>query len=131
HTLRFAIDYHPRKPHHVLFLATSPLGYTYAYAEIFETCLVSEMVDRIKMVLGGREPTVPGLIDPLAKTPNQVTDTTFRDELCRSLPVLEATKDPSNGILKVKELLSARDRLGLPIFQCAPHLSRFLFEISR
>lgn len=132
HTLRFAIDYHPRKPHHVLFIATSPNDYQYAFAEIFLSCLAKDLVAEIRCILLLGEATVPGLIDPLAATPNQVTDITFMDEVIRlGLPVMPATKDPYNGILKVKELLLAKDRNGFPMFHVNARCSRFLMEISR
>lgn len=132
HCIRFAIDFHPRKPHHVLFIATSPLDVHYAYAELFISCLMSELVSEIKAVLKGRECATPGLIDPLASTPNRVTDLSPLDEVLRlELPVMPATKDPHNGILKAKELLKTRDRTKRPVFFVASHLSRFLFEISR
>ena len=130
--IRFAIDYHPRKPHHVLFIATSPDGYHFAFAEIFASELMVDLVADIRLVLGLKEPAVPGLIDPLSNTPNTVTELTPRLEILRlGLPVVPATKDPHNGILKVKELLRARDQAGHPIFQVNPALRRFLFEISR
>lgn len=132
HCIRYAIDYHPRKPHHVLFLATSSLDVTFAYAEIHVSCLASEMVEEIKHVLKNRDATVPGLIDPLAKTPNQVTDITFMDELVRQgLALLPATKDPQNGIIKAKEVLSQRDKKDQPTFFVRSTLKRFIFEISR
>lgn len=131
YTLRFAIDYHPRKPHHVLFIATSPHEVQYVYAEIFLSCLMSELVSEIKTVLK-REATTPGLIDPLASTPNRVTDITPLEEVLRlDLPVMPATKDPHNGILKVKELLKTKNRLGKPILVVNPDCRRFLFEIAR
>lgn len=132
HTLRFAIDYHPRKPHAVLFIATSPLDVHYVYAEIWYSCIMDELVQEIKTVLRGRESTVPGLIDPLADTPNRVTDITALEEVLRlGLPVLPATKDPYNGILKVKHQLKQRDRTGRPTMFFNPNLKRTLFEISR
>ncbi len=132
YTKRFAIDYHPRKPHAVLFIATSPYGRQYVYNELFVSCLMSDLVDQIKEVLGPQGSTVPGLIDPLASTPNRVTDITALDEVLRlGLPVLPATKDPSNGILRVKEQLMARDRLGAPMMVFRPSIRRTLFEISR
>lgn len=132
HTLRFAIDYHPRKPHAVLFIATSPLDYHYVYEEIWSSCLMSELVTDIKRILHGGEPTVPGLIDPLASTPNRVTDITPLEEVLRlGLPVMPATKDPHNGILRVKEVLSARDRVGRPTIVFNGNLPRTLKEISR
>lgn len=130
--LRFAIDYHPRKPHHVLFIATSPHEVHYVYAEVWLSCLMSELVVEINSILAGREATVPGLIDPLASTPNRVTDISPLDEVLRlGLPVIPATKDPYNGILKVKELLKQRNRVGVPTFVVNPACRRFVFEISR
>jgi hypothetical protein len=132
HTLRFAIDYHPRKPHHVMFIATSPQEYHYIYAELFVSCLMSELVADIRLCLHLREPTVPGLIDPLSDTPNRVTDITPLEEVLRlGLPVVAATKDPYNGILKVKELFSARDRKGNPIIVVNSACRRTTFELFR
>lgn len=132
HSIRFAIDYHPRKPHHVLFIATDPYERQYVFAEIFRSCLMSELVSDIREVLRGREPASPGLIDPLADTPNRVTDLTALEEVARlGLPVIPATKDPHNGILRVKELLRSRDRAGNPTLVVASSVTRFLFEISR
>lgn len=132
HTLRFAIDYHPRKPHHVMFIATSPQEYHYVYAELFISCLMSELVAEIRLALHLREPTVPGLIDPLSDTPNRVTDITPLEEVLRlGLPVMAATKDPYNGILAVKELLKTRDRAHNPIIQFNSLCRRTIFEIAR
>lgn len=132
YSIRFAIDYHPRKPHHVLFIATSPQEYQYVYAEIFLSCLMVELVAECRLVLRLREPTTPGLIDPLADTPNRVTDITPLEEVLRlGLPVMPATKDPENGILKVREWLKARDRAEQPVMVFNSALRRTLFEISR
>lgn len=130
--IRFAIDYHPRKPHHVLFIATSPSDRHFVFAEIFRSCLMSELVVDIKGVLGNRGSTVPGLIDPLADTPNTVTEITPLEEVLRlGLPVIPATKDPHNGILRVKEILSQRDRKGGAMILFNSSLSRTLMEIAR
>ncbi len=130
--IRFAIDYHPRKPHHVLFIATSPQERQYIYNEIFLSCLMQELVTEIRLVLQLKEATVPGLIDPLADTPNRVTDITPLEEILRlGLPVMPATKDPHNGILKIKELLGARDRADNAMLQINPECRRTVFEISR
>lgn len=131
-TLRGHIDYHPRKPHAVPFIATSPDGYHYIYNEIWLSCLMEELVGEINLNLRGRQFTCPCLVDPLASTPNRVTDITPMEELQRlGLPVWPATKDPANGILKVKSLLKQRDRLGRPILYFNAACKRTLFEISR
>lgn len=129
-TLRYAIDYHPRKPNAVLFIATSPQEIHYVFAELWTPSLVSDFVAEIKALCP--EPTVPALIDPLASTPNKVTDLTFLDELTmHGLPLIPATKDPHNGIIKVKELLHARQKSGLPVIFFNAACTHTLFEISR
>src|SRR6266446_3342783 len=93
---------------------------------------MSELVAEIRLALHLREPTVPGLIDPLSDTPIRVTDITPLEEVLRlGLPVMSATKDPYNGILAVKELLKARDRARNPILVINASCRRTLFEIAR
>lgn len=129
--LRFAIDYHPRKNNHVFFIATSPSEVHYVYAELWTDTLINELVADINSTLT-REATVPGLIDPLADTPNRVTDITPLEEVLRlGLAVIPATKDPHNGIIAVKTLLKARDRNGNPIIYFNRQCTRTLSEISR
>lgn len=129
--IRFAIDYHFRKPNAILFIATSPEGISYIYAEIWELLLVEEEVMRIKLILAGHVPQ-PGLVDPLASTPNKINETCQMDEYRRlGLPVLPATKDPVNGIREVRAQLKSRDKRGLPTLFFRKSLKRTLFEISR
>lgn len=130
YTIRYAIDYHPRKPNAVLFIATSPQDIHYVFAELWTPSLIGEFVAEIKALCP--EPTVPALIDPLASTPNKVTDMTFLDELTmHGLPLMPATKDPHNGIIKVKELLHSRQKNGLPCVFFNAECTHTLFEISR
>lgn len=128
---RFAIDYHFRKNDAVLFVATDQMDISYVYAEIWEQMLLDEQVRRINSIHGKHIP-IPGLVDPLASTPNKVTEVTAMDEYRRlGLPVMPATKDPVNGIRKVKETLKARTRRGGPVLLFNPACTRTLFEISR
>jgi len=129
--IRYAIDYHFRKNDAVLFLATSPQGITYVYAELWQPMLLEEEVREIRRVLNGHVP-LPGYVDPLASTPNKLTETTAMDEYRRlGLAVMPATKDPVNGIRAVKANLKARDKHGNPVLVFNPALKRTLFEISR
>jgi hypothetical protein len=131
YTRRFAIDYHFRKNDAVLFIATAPSGRCFVYHEIWQQLLVEDEVKAIKDVHAGHT-FLPGLIDPLALTPNKINESTAMEEFLRhGLPVFPATKDPVNGIRTVKALLKSRDRYGNPILNFAPHLKRTLFEISR
>lgn len=132
HCIRFAIDYHPRKPHAVLFIATSPADRHYVFAEIWHSCIMSDLVELIRDLLPGRRAQLPGLIDPLADTPNRVTDITPLEEVQRlGLPVIPATKDPHNGILSVKAMLKSRDRTGRPMIVFNRALRQTMMEISR
>lgn len=129
--IRFAIDYHFRKNDAVLFIATSPQNISICYAELWEQMLIEDEVKRINEVLGSHTP-LPGIVDPLASTPNKMTETTAMDEYRRlGLPVIPATKDPVNGIRAVKATLKAREKRGLPVLYVMDHLRRTLFEISR
>lgn len=131
HTLRFAIDYHFKKNDAVLFIATAPSGHSYVFHELWRQMLLSEEVEVIKSVFNNQS-YMPGLVDPLASTPNKVNDTTAMDEYLRhGLAVFPATKDPVNGIRTVKALLKVRDKNGTPWLQFSPNLPRTLFEISR
>ena len=129
--IRYAIDYHFKKNDAVLFLATSPQEITYVYAELWQQMLLEEEVREIKTVLKGHIPQ-PGIVDPLASTPNKLTETTAMDEYRRfGLAVNPATKDPVNGIRAVKATLKARDKHKNPVIFFNPALRRTLYEISR
>lgn len=129
--IRYAIDYHFRKPDAVLFIATSPQDISYVFAELWEHMLIDEEVRRINGVLNGRV-SQPGLIDPLASTPNKITDITAMDEFRRhGLAVLPATKDPVNGVRSVKANLKARDKKGNPVIFFNAECTRTMFEIAR
>lgn len=131
YTVRIALDYHYKKPNAVLFIATSPQEISYVFAELWRESLVDEDVREIKRILSGRD-YQPIRMDPLASTPNKVTDTTAMDEYRRlGLAVLPATKDPANGIRAVKATLKARTKNGLPVLYVNPACKRFLMEIAR
>lgn len=135
--IRIAVDYHFRKNDAVLFAAIAPPPdeRIYIFHEIWKQLLVSDEVKEIKDVLtieGVEREYQPVLMEPLAETPNKITDVTPMDEYrMKGLAVLPATKDPVNGIRSVKALLKARDKKGRAIVQVNPACRRFLFEISR
>lgn len=129
--IRYAIDYHFRKNDAVLFIATSPQGISVVYGEFWQQMLIEEEVQCIKDFLG-THPSQPGIVDPLASTPNKLTETTAMDEYRRlGLAVIPATKDPVNGIRSVKATLKARDKHDRPVLFFNTNLRRTLFEISR
>lgn len=129
--VRYAIDYHFRKNDAVLFIATSPQNVSVVYGELWQQMLIDEEVKRIQEFLG-QHPSLPGIVDPLASTPNKLTEVTAMDEYRRlGLAVIPATKDPVNGIRSVKSTLKARDKHGRPVLFFNTNLRRTLFEISR
>jgi len=129
--IRWALDYHFRKNDAILFTATMPNGTTYVYAELWQPMLVEEEAQEIKRILNGHV-ALPGLTDPLASTPNKMTETTAMDEYRRlGLAVVPATKDPVNGIRAVKANLKARDKHGMPVLVFNEACGRTMFEISR
>lgn len=129
--IRYAIDYHFRKNDAVLFVATSPQNVPYVYGELWQQMLLEDEVKTIQTFLG-THPSQPGIVDPLASTPNKLTETTAMDEYRRlGLAVIPATKDPVNGIRAVKAMLKARDKHNRPVIYFNAALRRTLFEISR
>ena len=127
----YSIDYHFKKNDAVLFVAVTPQDQIFVYGELWQQMLLEDEVKEIHRVLNGH-PAQPGVVDPLASTPNKMTETTAMDEYRRlGLAVIPATKDPVNGIRAVKALLKGRDKNGQPYIFFNPTLRRTLFEISR
>lgn len=129
--IRYAIDYHPRKNNAVLFIATSDKDIHYVFEELWTPDLIHEMVGDIKRICPS--PVVPSPVDPLASTPNKVTDLSFMEELQNlGLPVIPATKDPGNGIIGIRKLLKERQKGSAePVIYFFKSCARTLFEISR
>lgn len=131
HCIYIANDYHFKKNNANLFIAVSPNGFPYVYAEIWKQLLLEDEVTAIRGLLGGR-PYQPIIMDPLASTPNKVNDLTAMDEYrMRGLAVLPATKDPVNGYRAVRALFKSRNKRGGPNIIVNASLSRFCFEIQR
>jgi hypothetical protein len=111
-----AIDTHPRKPHSVLFCATSPQGFKFLIHEIRMTGNGKQLAEAIvKLVNWGKYRVNRVICDPLAKgDPNSygsegMPATTYMkiaDTLSRYDMLLEtASKDKDTGILEVKKHL--------------------------
>ena len=131
YTIRVGIDTHPRTPHAVLFSATSPLGYVFFWSEIFEACLMSGLIERIRAHLDGRTALIMHL-EKAAYIPHPTTGTSMADELILAgLPVMEASKDLTRGIQAVKQFLKKRDALGKPICYFSNKLLETLREFDR
>ena len=132
HCIYIANDYHFKKNNATMFIAVPPDGPAVIFHELWEKFLVDDEVAAIRNVLCGR-PYQPIIMDPLASTPNKITDLTAMDEYrMRGLAVLPATKDPVNGIRAVRALFKARAKDGkTPLILIAAHCKRTLFEIGR
>jgi hypothetical protein len=131
----YAIDWHPSKPHAVLFIAVTPTGHAIAYACLFDSSDHTHegLAARIHEVIGNSF-VAGALCDPLAWTEAPSTGTTNADDLMQYGLFLEkAVKDPRRGIPTVEALLKRRDPLDSErgMFLVGHHLTRVLWEIDR
>ena len=121
------IDPHPHTPHMVLFLTVDPFGRKYYFADIFEKCLISQLVAKIRQMLGPRR-VVRVRCDPIAFIEDPVDGNNMAAEFWRcGLAVEKSSKDLSRGILRVNEALQSKD--GWPLFTL--ECRRSLWEIKR
>ncbi len=120
------IDPHPHTPHMVLFLVVDPFGRKYYWHDIFEKCLIKDLVEMVRTALGPRR-IVRVRCDPIAFVDDPVNDTNMATEFMRcGLAVEKASKDLSRGILRVNEELQSSFH---PYF--SPQCRRTLWEIKR
>lgn len=118
------IDPHPQTPNAVLFCAVSPQGYRFYYDEIFQPWTVERMCDEIRRRLNGRR-LVAARIDKAAFVPDPVFKTVPALEYRkRGVPVLEASKDLTSGILHAQMELA---RTPPSLFVLA-HMRRMIWE---
>lgn len=131
YTIRFAIDPHPRKPIAVLFAATAPTGETFFFRELYDpSALIPEVCSDIKAVTRTRF-VYDALIDPIANTRNPIDDTTQKDTfLANGVFVVEAVKDPSAGILCVRQLLRDKLSSGKENLYFSAELTRTRYEFD-
>lgn len=132
-----ALDPHPRVPHAYLMCAVDPYGRKFFFEEFFEDLDIDPLATRIK-VLEHKYWVIWRLIDPAAKTEDPVHRTCLFDELqTRGILFQPAPKDPTNGILRVREGLGVRDREGvtgrvrMPEIYFFKTLKRTKYEIVR
>lgn len=120
------IDPHPHTPHMVLFLVVDPFGRKYFWNDMFEKCLIRELVNKIRLVLGPRR-LIRVRCDPIAFIDDPVNNTNMATEFLNcGLVVEKASKDLSRGILSVNEALQSDFH---PYF--TPECRRTLWEIKR
>jgi len=121
------IDPHPHTPHMVLFLVVDPFGRKYYWADLFEKCLISQLCEKIKVVLGGRR-LIRARCDPIAYIEDPINGENMAAEFFRcGVSVEKASKDLSRGILRVNEALQQKEQW--PVF--SPECRRALWEIKR
>lgn len=131
YTIRVLIDPHPKTPHAVLFFATSPLGHTFVYRELFRPGLISDLVDHITAVTNGYH-VEDYLCDPIAWVENAIDGSCMADEFYKaSLPISKAVKDLAYGVLKTEAKFRERDEKEHPTLLVHDSLDEFLFEIDR
>lgn len=123
----FYIDPHPQTPHCVLFVSVSPFGQLFYFKDLFVHCTIKELSELIKAVTVGRR-VIRGRCDPLGFINDPITKSNMAEEFAKhEVYVEKAVKDPSTGILQVKELLKRRPLH--PMF--SPACRRTLWEIQR
>lgn len=111
YTYRISIDPHPKTPHAVLFAATSPLGQTFFWKEIFSPLLIKDLCSLIAEILDGRR-LHRAICDPIAWIRNPMTGFTMADEFWKNgIPVEPASKELAYGILRTQEALKTPDNL--------------------
>lgn len=130
-TVRISIDIHDALPQAVLFAATGPLGHTYFWAEQFDEVRISRCAEQIKTTLDGRVP-FSVIADPKAWIENPRDGSTVADDFhAHGIMCEPGPKDLTRGILKVKEMLKARDMRGNPILNFSNHLTETLAEFEK
>lgn len=118
------IDPHPQTPTAVLFCAVSPQGYRFYYDEIFEPWTVDRIAEAIQKRIAGRR-LVAARIDPIAWVPDPVRKAVPALEYRKQgIPVLEASKDLSFGIINAQTQL-ARDPCAIVVLA---HMRRMIWE---
>lgn len=121
----YAIDPHPQTPHAVLFIAVSPFGDVFLYDEIFEKCLLSDLAQKIKERENNHRFSL-ALCDPIAWVRNPDTGRVWADTFYElGLPVVQASKEKSAGIITLNNLLGSPRNL-----KVAPHLLNFRKEVK-
>lgn len=128
YTLHYAIDTHPKKPHDVLFCAVSPGGRLFFFYEIFQACLIPELVDQV-LAIRNLYPNVGlELCELGAWEANPVDGMTMGDLMMQlGLYGLQpAPKDLKGGILACKKALKEPDLLYF-----SPDLCNFHGEIMK
>lgn len=129
-TLRLAIDPHPKTPHAVLMVATSPLGRSYFFHEIFQPGSLTLLCEGILSVVNGHH-IQDCLVDPLAYIEDPEDGKAMVDVFIdHGLPVAKATKDLNYGILKARKMLKDTDNEGRPLVKFHEDLDETLFEFD-
>ncbi len=101
------IDPHDRTEQAVVFCALTPQNTWIVFDEIYEHCIISELVNRIKKKLGKRFPPNLSIIDTSANSPQSISGRSVSEDLLQThgLYTIPAHKDIQAGRLKVTSML--------------------------
>ena len=129
YTVRASIDPHPKTPHAVLFVATSPTGESFVFDELFVPDTIKDLAKRIKARLDGYYwPSIP--CDWVAFEESPVTKRAWADEMFDAgLRVHKASRARGYAIDKGREIFQEEfgPESGIKISaQC----SRFIGELE-
>lgn len=130
YTIRVWWDVHISKPQALLFFATAPDGTVYIYDELYYSKFIEDNAKLLKEKIENRNCTSLE-IDPNAVIQDPNSETSVIDTLATyDLFFMPATKDRTQGTLKVGEALRERGHHNLPTIYFAPTLTRTLWEIT-
>jgi len=125
YAIRFAVDPHPRTPTAVLFAATAPTGEVFFYDELFLAGTIDEIAMALKVKLHARN-VIWGICDPLGFIASPIDGRSMVDVFIEhGINLEKAPKDPSNGILQVKEALKTEG-----LFHFSSDCRRTLWEFD-
>jgi hypothetical protein len=130
YTIRVWWDVHISKHQALLFFATAPDGTVYIYDEMFYTKYIAQNAELLKEKIAGRN-CISLEIDPNAVIEDPNSETSVIDTLAsHDLFFMPATKDRTQGTLKVGEKLRERGHHDLPTIYFSPNLTQTLFEMT-
>jgi hypothetical protein len=115
--IMLGIDPHDRNPHGVAFIALNRENEYTVYDEIYEHCVIGELVTKIKAKMANRFPPNLSIIDTSAHAQQSISGLSVADEMMRrGLPTIGAFKDWQPGVLKVNEHLNPGEGIRPKLF---------------
>lgn len=105
------IDPHDRNPHGVLFCGLTPQNVLIVFDEILESCIISDLAQKIKVKMGTRWPPNLAVIDTSSHIVQSISGQSVSEKLLHEygLYTIPAHKDIQAGRIKINEYLDPGD----------------------